>query len=304
MKRKINRVGTGTLTVSLPSKWASSHALKPGDEVEVAEEGSSLRLSMSAESALKSSTVKLHGSWKLKRRYVFNAYRLGYDEIIAQFEDFNDLKNVQEFLQSMIGFEIVEQGKNYCKIKCIATPSYEEFDNILRKYFLTFLNMTEETYSALKSGDSAYLGNVSLQDLTINKFYMFLTRTLRKKEDVSKRPVMFFYQIIGGIESIGDIYRDICRYYQDKHAKVSPQSLSLLQRVNHFLRVAYEFFYEFSTERAEFFFNEVEALEKEGFEQLKDGKSADRVFVHYMLTIIHIAYNMNSPLFAAHIQEK
>ena len=42
MKRKINAVGTGTLTVSLPNKWAQKYNLKKGDELNVAEEGGSL----------------------------------------------------------------------------------------------------------------------------------------------------------------------------------------------------------------------------------------------------------------------
>lgn len=302
MKRKINRVGTGTLTVSLPSKWATKYGLKQGDEVEVVEEGNSLKFSTNAEQTLKSATVKLHGSWRLKRRYVFNAYRFGYDELIVQFENLDDLKRVQQFIESLIGYEIVEQGKNYCKLRSIATPSYEEFNNILRKYFLTFLNMTEETYNALKAGEPDYLGNVALQDLTVNKLYLFLTRTLRKREEVTKIPAMFLYQLLGGIESIGDMYRDACRYYQDKHIKLGNQSLNLLLRVNRLLRAAYEFFYEFSIERAEFFFKEVEELEKEGIELLKKCRKEEIVFIHYILTIVHTTYNINSPLFAAHIQ--
>ena len=44
MKRKINRVGYSTLTVSLPSKWAKQYGLKPGDEVEISEDGRTLRI--------------------------------------------------------------------------------------------------------------------------------------------------------------------------------------------------------------------------------------------------------------------
>ena len=39
MKRKVNRVGANTLTVSLPSKWAMKYGIKAGDEIEGNEEG-------------------------------------------------------------------------------------------------------------------------------------------------------------------------------------------------------------------------------------------------------------------------
>ena len=35
MKRKVNRVGQNTLTVSLPSKWARKYNIKAGDEIVV-----------------------------------------------------------------------------------------------------------------------------------------------------------------------------------------------------------------------------------------------------------------------------
>ncbi|MCK5630481.1 MAG: AbrB/MazE/SpoVT family DNA-binding domain-containing protein, partial [Nanoarchaeota archaeon] len=36
MKRKVNKVGQNTLTVSLPSKWVKKLNIKPGDELELA----------------------------------------------------------------------------------------------------------------------------------------------------------------------------------------------------------------------------------------------------------------------------
>ena len=38
MKRKVNRVGQNTLTISLPAKWAKNNNIKPGDELEIFEE--------------------------------------------------------------------------------------------------------------------------------------------------------------------------------------------------------------------------------------------------------------------------
>ena len=42
MKRKVSQVGPATLMVSLPSKWARRYSVKPGDEVDLVEDGPKL----------------------------------------------------------------------------------------------------------------------------------------------------------------------------------------------------------------------------------------------------------------------
>jgi len=46
MQRKLNQVGSGTLTVSLPSKWSKKNKLKKSDELEVTEIDNKLILSL------------------------------------------------------------------------------------------------------------------------------------------------------------------------------------------------------------------------------------------------------------------
>ena len=44
MKRKLVSQGRATLTISLPSKWLKTFALKAGDEVDIEEKGAELIL--------------------------------------------------------------------------------------------------------------------------------------------------------------------------------------------------------------------------------------------------------------------
>ena len=55
MKRKVNRVGQNTLTVSLPSKWVKENDVKQGDELEIIEEHNKILLS-------KGTPAKIEGS--------------------------------------------------------------------------------------------------------------------------------------------------------------------------------------------------------------------------------------------------
>src|SRR3989338_6775514 len=82
VQRKINRVGTATLTVSLPSSWTKSFGLKQGNVVEVNEDGSKLVISAeNVESSLQKYQLHLKKGEHFLRRYLSSTYRDGFDEI-------------------------------------------------------------------------------------------------------------------------------------------------------------------------------------------------------------------------------
>src|SRR3989338_3672266 len=85
MKRKINRVGHNTLTISLPSKWAKKYNLQPRDELEVIEEKN--RLLISSESQPKKDLGRIsfkigkeNYEWSI-RKILFSTYESGFDEV-------------------------------------------------------------------------------------------------------------------------------------------------------------------------------------------------------------------------------
>ena len=83
MKRKIIRQGHNTLTVTLPSKWAAKNGIKPGDEVDITENETSLVIGSSPKGAGgESITVDISGlTPPIIWRMISSAYRAGYSEI-------------------------------------------------------------------------------------------------------------------------------------------------------------------------------------------------------------------------------
>ncbi|HLD01683.1 MAG TPA: AbrB/MazE/SpoVT family DNA-binding domain-containing protein [Patescibacteria group bacterium] len=302
MKRKINRVGASTLTVSLPSKWARQYGLKQGDEIEVSEEGSALQMSTNRESTPHCVEINMHGSWRLKRRYVYNAYRRGFDEILFHFETPKELDEIKDYLDDLIGFEVIEHGENYCKAKSITLPSEMEFENLLRRYFLLLSNMANDCYKELNEGKTGFLENIAKQDKVINKIYLFLTRMINKKRDSLQEP-MYLYLMIDNMEEIGDAYRDLCFYYANKKIKFNKQLLLIFKRINDLLRVSYENFYKYDLKKEDFFYYERDKL-FDALNNMPDKLQKDEiVFFHWLFDILVRIYNLASPIMAINLKE-
>ena len=122
-KRKINRVGTSTLTVSLPSKWANSRGLKPGDDIEVTEDGAKLIISTSSQIVTpKKATIRLKAGQPLRKRHLNIAYRDGYDEIEIISEDLLDPPSVKRAVAELLGFELIDNQPKHIVVRNVATP--------------------------------------------------------------------------------------------------------------------------------------------------------------------------------------
>ena len=92
------------------------------------------------------------------------------------FETPKSKKVVEEVLNSTMGFEIISQGEKTCVVRSIAKAVESEFDNILRRVFLTLLSMAEESYDAISKSQFSRLGSIGASDSTINKLTNFLSK--------------------------------------------------------------------------------------------------------------------------------
>ena len=87
MGRKLVKQGAGGTTVCLPKKWIDRHSLKPGDEINITEEGRKLIINTS-KSSQKRLEIDLGQSDKYLIRWVISyAHNTGYDEIKINFKE-------------------------------------------------------------------------------------------------------------------------------------------------------------------------------------------------------------------------
>ena len=254
MKRKIVAQGNQSLTLTLPIKWVREQQLKPGDEVEVNHRGSELVLSKGTPK--RGGTVKITvtpatNNAKLLRSLIFGAYRSGADEIEVHFEalelvdrDMGKVKTIkylQDTVNLLIGVSIVEQTKNFCKIKDITGASEEEFDNILRRTFLLILSIGEQSLKAFEEKDKEAFADVPLIYDSIRKFTEYCMRLLGKYEYKEHESTSHFYSIVTCFDDISDAYRHLTKHFST--SKLSPQVIKAYGDLNSFIRKTYEWFY-------------------------------------------------------------
>ncbi len=161
MKRKVNRVGINTLTVSLPSKWAKKHEIRAGEEVEVDEDGATLIVSKNANAVRREAILHLaKESERYIRSQIGRLYRQGYSIITISFDHPDVIAKVKHAINNLIGADIIDIETHKCIVKIFPFEGEEvDFDNNMTKMLLTikymFATVREDTEKNSFTNDSA-----------------------------------------------------------------------------------------------------------------------------------------------------
>ena len=97
MRRKIVKHGQGTLTVSLPSRWAKEQKLRAGDEIQVTPKQSILEIG-EAKPVSKEITIDLSGIGILLPRTVTSIYKAGFDRAKIYYSTHEELAIIQDIV--------------------------------------------------------------------------------------------------------------------------------------------------------------------------------------------------------------
>ena len=134
MQRKLVQMGQHTLMSAIPSKWIDRHQLKKGNYIEFTEVENKLVITSTAEIYERKTEITLTSSTiMVVWRMIQPVYTLGYDEVKIHFPDQKALKYIENSMSGLIGWEIVETGRNFVIVKSISKHLDEEFDTILEK---------------------------------------------------------------------------------------------------------------------------------------------------------------------------
>ena len=117
------------MTVSIPSRWAKDYDIKKGSEVDILEEGSSLRISVdSFVKPVKTYVSNFKKGVYAPRRAFIIPFIKGYDKIRINFEDPDIVDKVEKNLFLLTGFDIAEQGNNHIVLQNLVHLDVEKFD--------------------------------------------------------------------------------------------------------------------------------------------------------------------------------
>lgn len=200
MRRKVIQIADSTQLVSIPRKWALSHGIKKGDELDVEEVGSTIVISTEHKNVTRRISINIGNMDRDSLLYAIRAaYTQGFDEITLTFdnnqtEDFrrkktvNTLDVINQEVSRLNGVEVFSQTKNSCIIKSISIDTEREFDNLFNRILYLVRETMGEYLDAYENGRKDALPNIESKHDLISKFVYYCERILSKGiyKDVNK----------------------------------------------------------------------------------------------------------------------
>ena len=229
MLRKLVKQGAATLMVSLPAKWARQFSLGKGSEVDVSEEDSALVITAGKAKGKKVKELDIKKG-EFMRRLLYIPYREGYDEIRIRFEDPKAMKEIEATVDMIMGFEILDQKPNQCRIGSVSTETEQSFESVLRRCFLLIKSMANESYDALSRKEFEKMRPIGDMERSVHRYCDFTMRIINKAWMKPKPEITRAYWIITIIKEISDLLADSCNYMHDKKPAVSRQFLELYRK--------------------------------------------------------------------------
>ena len=215
MKRKVNRVGQNTLTVSLPARWVQKHGISAGDELELEEQGKNLVIvKEKAGRRIKRVVLDLDNFNKMMlNRYIHEFYRQGAEEIVLKFtkDSIPDYKKglsvaidkrVRRLLERFIGMEVISKTKNKIVLQSLMTEAEPgKIDVVQKRVYFLIKEFFDEFVSAMDEDFSEFHEKCYDYHDNIAKFLYYYLRLLHFSDipDEKKARLFGLFIVIDGM---------------------------------------------------------------------------------------------------------
>lgn len=180
--RKLQKVGGGTLTVSLPKKWVSNVNLKNRDIVSITtlQDGNLLLTPRIKEKEERKKVIEIEkekGDELLRK--LIGIYIAGYNiiEIKTQKRISPEIRTViKEFVKKVIGLEITEEGANFSILQDLTETSDLPLYKSLRRMYNIARTMHTDAIISLKENDKSLAKDVIQRDDDVDRIYWLIAK--------------------------------------------------------------------------------------------------------------------------------
>ncbi len=293
MKRKLVRQGAATLMVSLPAKWARQFNLGKGSEVEVSEEDNAIIITTESSETRKTKEINVKQGAFLKRM-IFMPYREGYDTIRISFDDSKIMRQIETVVEMLMGFEVIDQGPNHCRIGTVSVESEQSFENVLRRCFLLIKTMAEESNDALQKKEFEKMRSIGDMERSVHRYCDFTMRIINKTWTRPKPEITRTYWIITLLKEISDLLAETCNYMHDKKPKLSKDVGSIYRKAVELASKLSDVYYKPNAENLLVFKKNTDSVIEKGRKMLS-GKENE--MIHNILGIAERAKRAQELLF-------
>ena len=297
MRRKLIQHGMSSLTVSMPKKWVNKNNLVKGGEVEI--EIFNNRLIISTEKQYKHNKISLDisNAQPMIRKIVGATYKAGFDEVHIRFNTYQELKAIQDVVREQFtGFEIIGQSKESIIIKNLTQTNFEEFNNVLRRFFFVLNHISTEFCSAVEKDDFVWVKNTALIKIESDKFADYCRRAINMGFESEFERIAPLYTIIEQLEKVVDRYKDLCEYVSDNKLILNKDIKSYSKDLLKFQEYFYNLFYKFELENIIILGKDKEVLQRK-IDKIADCCSKKEVKVIMLFDrILNLIFDLNGPL--------
>jgi phosphate uptake regulator len=156
--RKVQRVGSSSLAVSLPNDWVKEVGLKKGQLVFFKEDEGNMLKIMTADQIEKTpdSTVELNGDFckdpNMLARVLMGVYSLGHDSIkivSSKRLTSEQVNKIRKVTRELMGMGIMEETPNSLLIQCSIDTTKFPINTLLRRLFIISSTMHKEMIDSL-----------------------------------------------------------------------------------------------------------------------------------------------------------
>lgn len=297
MKRKLIKQGGGGYTIYLPKKWVEGNNFSKGNELHIEESGTNLVISPTESKKKTETTIKLENLTESSiRTLITNTYRAGYDKITVRFEHEAQFKILQDTVKTkLIGFDVIKKDKDYCIVENITEPSYEQFDNLLKKMFMNIEELFEITSEKLGIKESKELDAFEEVEERILRYDNFCRRAITKRKLVDQRAEFFWTFLAIVIHGNRELYH--LNKLISKKIKVSSKVAQLFEKAREIFTLLEKAYFEKNVS----LLSKIHEMEKDivynkGYAVLKDKSSNDGAIAFHLISCARHFYLANSPL--------
>lgn len=172
---------------------------------------------------LQKGTIHLEKNQPFLRRYLTALYREGYDEVEVTSDDVIKQSLVQNAVDMLLGFEILESYPKKIVVRNVAVPKHSEFHNIFKRLFLVNINIGLAVLEDIKTGQFTHGKEVAELQKTVHKLCNFCQRVLIQSDLDSRADTFNKYHFSSELQNIGDYLALIGISTGKLKRKTSPQ---------------------------------------------------------------------------------
>jgi phosphate uptake regulator len=256
MKRKVNRVGKNTLTVSLPSKWTQKHKISAGEEVDIEEHGNKIVVFKSDIEQRKNISLSIDDlSYFALAKVLHACYEQNYDTVTLTFSksyiksyfqerNVSLFDSINNFVSRLVTFEIISQQDDKIVIKDIS-EKLVQLNTIISRVFFLCEEYLDCLIKDIKTGNREDLEAALVRHDGIAKYVTLACRMLLQEEIGQRNYVVHNYLILNYLDKSADFLRAAYRHTKNYKKKISVRSINLLEKALEYLKTLRKLYYKF-----------------------------------------------------------